>query len=90
MVRIDLGGKNLFGIGDIIVDKEGDTTTVRRKQTTGKKLHFEWSTVQPRLVVTSDTEEFDERILAHFQEEGFQCCECPIYDSMAENMRSFR
>lgn len=76
MVDIKIGGKPFFGLGDIIVEKEGETTTVRRKRTTGKKLHFEWQTVQPRLVVTSDTEEFDERILAHFQEEGFQICEC--------------
>jgi len=35
-------------------------------------VHLNWNTTTPRIVLTSDTDEFDPTIISHFQEEGFQ------------------
>ena len=35
-------------------------------------IRMSWNTTVPRIVLTSDTDEFDETIVQHFHEEGFQ------------------
>ena len=35
-------------------------------------MHFSWDSILPRLVLTSDTDDFDHIIIDHFREEGFQ------------------
>ena len=40
-------------------------------------LNLSWSTSVPRLVLTSDTDEFDEIIIQHFLEEGYQLAYLP-------------
>lgn len=52
--------------------------------TTGTKtVNFSWSSPQRRLVVTSDTEDFDEEVLSHFKEEGFEVTYLPYSGSHA-------
>jgi hypothetical protein len=85
MVKVDLGG--LLGGKPIleILDSEieGTTTqkhvTVRSSGGVPKNMHFSWhNTISlPRLVVTSDTDDFDRVILEHFKEEGFQVAYLP-------------
>ncbi|KAI9871914.1 MAG: hypothetical protein M1823_008315, partial [Watsoniomyces obsoletus] len=73
MVRIELGGRPIL---DILDAQPGDTgklkTQMRRRMRGVQSTKFEWKTVQPKLVLTSDTEDFDETIILHFQQEGFQ------------------
>lgn len=74
MVRIDLGG---FPTIDIDTLRTGDTgrikENVRQKiRGSGRAVRLSWNTAVPRLVVTSDTEDFDPTIISHFEEEGFQ------------------
>jgi hypothetical protein len=37
-----------------------------------EQMHFSWNSVLPRLVITSDTTDFDRITINNFQEEGFQ------------------
>jgi hypothetical protein len=76
MVRIDLGG---FPSINLVTDdagkvdiKETKQGIRRRMRGGGRTVHLNWSTTVPRLVLTSDTDDFDETIISHFQEEGFQ------------------
>ena len=39
---------------------------------TGTHHNFSWNNVHPRLVITSDTSDFDRTIVDHFIAEGFQ------------------
>ena len=40
--------------------------------TSGTHQHFNWDNVLPRLIITSDTSDFDQTIIDHFLAEGFQ------------------
>jgi hypothetical protein len=76
MVRINIGG-----LPNISIDEDNPSESIREARTTIRRrmkgqgvgrINFEWRTIQPRLVLTSDTDDFDEKIIAHFQAEGFQ------------------
>jgi len=79
MVQIDLNP-----LVDILTtDKEEvrdrARTRIRGTGTTTKTSvsRFNWSNVQPRLVITSDTDDFDQVSIAHFEAEGFQITYVP-------------
>ena len=73
MVRIDIGG---FPNIDIDAGKPGEIGRVkkqlRRRMRGSRTVKVEWQNIQPKLVITSDTEDFDEVIISHFQQEGFE------------------
>lgn len=83
MVKVDLGG--LLGGKPIleIVNNEGEGVTTQERLTIRhhgpKNLHFSWHNLNslPRLVVTSDTTDFDAITIEHFMEEGFQVAYLP-------------
>ena len=76
MVRIDLGGFptiNLATKDDGKVDLVETKQQIRRRMKGGgRTVRLNWSTSTPRLVLTSDTDDFDDTIISHFEEEGFQ------------------
>lgn len=72
MVRIDVGGKPLIDIHAEPGESGRLKKEIRRRMTGHRSVKFEWQTIQPRLIVTSDTDDFDEIIMSHFQQEGFQ------------------
>ncbi|KAJ9607191.1 hypothetical protein H2200_008263 [Cladophialophora chaetospira] len=75
MVRIDVGGFPNINIAttDGKIDLPKTKQQIRRRMRGGgKTVHLNWSTSTPRIVLTSDTDEFDPTIISHFQEEGFQ------------------
>lgn len=87
MVKVEIGGKNILEIPCVdipertITSRDGRTTAHlrssftdngRRTSTASRSVTFDWQTVQPRLVITSDTDDFDEELLRNFKDEGFQ------------------
>lgn len=68
MVRVEVGGRPIIDVSGFPIR----STRSRVRNSGNGRLHFNWSTVQPRVVITSDTDEFDEEILNNLQEEGFQ------------------
>ncbi|KAK5946282.1 hypothetical protein PMZ80_000424 [Knufia obscura] len=81
MVKVEVGGKPVFEIPCIegVNKTMKNGTRIRSTTTKSSSSKFSWSTSVSRLVVTSDTDDFDEDILAHFREEGFQIWYLP-YD----------
>lgn len=82
MVKVDLGG--LLGGLEIVNDDSDGSTSKKRvtiRRSGPKNMHFSWHNTNsmPRLIVTSDTTDFDRTILEHFMEEGFQVAYLP-YD----------
>ena len=78
MVKVEIDGKPIFGIdytsaADAMLR---EATRIRRSRGTNV---FSWSNALPRLVVTSDTPDFDQDILEQWKEEGFQVAYLP-YD----------
>lgn len=77
MVKIDLSGFPAIDIGGIPTEPGSAGRLKRRirrnmKGQGGSSFKLSWTTTVPRLVLTSDTDEFDETIIQHFHEEGFQ------------------
>ena len=72
MVRIDLGGKPLIDIAAEPGESGRLKKQIRRRMRGGRTWKVEWQTPQPKLILTSDTDDFDEIIISHFQQEGFQ------------------
>ena len=75
MVRIDIGGFPNINVvtKDGKVDIAETKTQVRRKMRGGgRTVQLGWNTATPRIVLTSDTDDFDDTIVSHFQAEGFQ------------------
>ena len=75
MVRIDLGGLHLLDVNTNTTSKdipELKQQVRRRIRGGGRTVNLGWNTTTPRIVLTSDTDEFDPTIISHFQEEGFQ------------------
>lgn len=71
MVRVEVGGRPIIEIPGVTVGSS--RSTVRQSVNNGnRQLRFNWSNVQPRIVVTSDTDDFDEDVLENFREEGYQ------------------
>ncbi|EXJ72555.1 uncharacterized protein A1O5_03701 [Cladophialophora psammophila CBS 110553] len=73
MVRVEIGGRPIIDVDT----RPGDVGRLkqqirRRMRGGGRTVHLSWTTTTPRLVLTSDTEDFDPTIISHFQEEGFQ------------------
>ncbi|OAP65237.1 hypothetical protein AYL99_01209 [Fonsecaea erecta] len=73
MVRVEIGGRPIIDVDT----RPGDVGRLKqqirhRMRGGGRSVHLSWTTTTPRLVLTSDTEDFDPTIISHFQEEGFQ------------------
>jgi len=80
MVKVEVDGKPIFEIPCIQgVNKNLKNGTRIRSTTSQSSSKVSWSTTVPRLVVTSDTDDFDEDILSSFREEGFNIWYMP-YD----------
>ncbi|EXJ89491.1 hypothetical protein A1O3_02558 [Capronia epimyces CBS 606.96] len=76
MVRIEMGGLPRVNIdtsrpGDLNI-RELKQDIRRQMRGGGRAVHLSWDTAKPRLVLTSDTDDFDPTIISHFEEEGFQ------------------
>jgi len=72
MVKVEVGGRPVFEIPCIEgVNKTLKNGTRLRSTTSHSSSRVSWSTSIPRLVVTSDTDDFDDDILSNFKEEGF-------------------
>ncbi|KAK5363459.1 hypothetical protein LTR20_003486 [Exophiala xenobiotica] len=76
MVRIEVGGKPIIDVDTVRGDSARLKDHVRQKIRGGgsrsRAVHLSWNTTVPRLVLTSDTDDFDQTTISHFQEEGFQ------------------
>jgi hypothetical protein len=74
MVKISLGNTPLLNIdtNEPVNIPQLRQQVRQRIRGGGKTVHLSWNTTTPRIVITSDTEEFDPTIAKHFQEEGFQ------------------
>ncbi|KAK5080927.1 hypothetical protein LTR05_008243 [Lithohypha guttulata] len=83
MVKVEIGGRPILEIPgvDIGERKINKNTRLTRSftnkdgsvRTDSSRINFNWSqSVTSRLVITSDTDDFDEEILSHYKEEGFQ------------------
>jgi hypothetical protein len=75
MVKVEIGGKPILDVdytsaADAMLTEA--TRTRRSRGTNTRQLQFSWSNALPRLVVTSDTPDFDMDILEQWKEEGFQ------------------
>jgi len=80
MVKVEVGGKPIFEIPCIEgVNKTLKNGTRIRSTTSHSSSKVSWSTNTPRLVLTSDTDDFDEDILSAFKAEGFNTWYLP-YD----------
>ena len=80
MVKLDIGG--LLGGKPILELSPGENTVIHDRvsirQGGTKNMHFSWlGNVEPRLVVTSDTTDFDSTTIEHFLAEGFQVAYLP-------------
>ena len=75
MVKVEIGGKPVLDIdytsaADAML---AEATRIRRSRGTNiRQTQFSWNNALPRLVVTSDTPDFDMDILERWKEEGFQ------------------
>jgi hypothetical protein len=74
MVNIKVGGLPNIYINPDDANPIGEAKTRIRKRMkgSGPAVTWRWETQAARLLVASDTEDFDETIIAHFQQEGFQ------------------
>ena len=74
MVKIEVGGKPIFDLlpGVEVVNSRSGRSSGYRTVNTSSRTQFAWSTVLPRLIITSDTNDFDEELISHFKAEGFQ------------------
>lgn len=82
MVKVEVGGKPILDFlpGVEITDANGNpkprpgARSIRRpvNGSSSSRMHFSWSPATPRLIVTSDTDDFDDEIISHFKDEGFQ------------------
>ncbi|KIW95954.1 uncharacterized protein Z519_03020 [Cladophialophora bantiana CBS 173.52] len=72
MVRVEIGGRPIIDVDTRPGDVGRLKQQIRRRMRGGRTVHLSWTTTTPRLVLTSDTEDFDPTIISHFQEEGFQ------------------
>lgn len=81
MVRVEIGGKPIIDIdykpGDKATFKETVRTRTRTRGNISKDVNFHWNNVLPRLVLTSDTDDFDHTTIDHFKAEGFQITYLP-------------
>ena len=50
-------------------------------------MHFSWHNLSPRLVITSDSPDFDPTTISHWKEEGFAVAYLP-YDGDAKAYRN--
>lgn len=101
MVKIEVGGRPVFEIPCVDIPernfgKNGKVTrSFTNKDGTVKhnssKINFNWTqSVVPRLVVTSDTDDFDEDILNHFKEEGYHTWYLPYSGDKAGYQRQLQ
>jgi hypothetical protein len=82
MVKVEVGGKPILDV-DYLPAADAlltEATRIRRLRGTNvRQMQFSWSNSLPRLIVTSDTSDFDTDILEQWKEEGFQVAYLP-YD----------
>lgn len=101
MVRVEVGGQKIFEIPCVDIPERniGSQTTIRRSFTDSNgntvrsgssNLSFKWQTAQPRICVTSDTDDFDEELLSHLQEDGFQVSYLPYGGNRAAYHRQLQ
>ena len=80
MVRVELGGKPILEVDYKPADDANLSQTVRiSRRSNVQQMHFSWDNILPRLVVTSDTPDFDPNTIDHWKDEGFQVTYLP-YD----------
>lgn len=73
MVNIKVGGFPNIYLNENDENPIGEAKSrIRRRMKGGGALSWRWETRLPRLIIASDTDEFDETIISHFQQEGFQ------------------
>lgn len=72
MVRVELGGMPILDINAQPGESGRLKKQIRRQMRGGSRVKYEWQSIQPKLIITSDTEEFDDVVISHFQQEGFQ------------------
>merc|ERR1711939_216440 len=73
MVNVKVGGFPNIHINPNDENPIGEARTrVRRRMKGGTPVSWRWETQQARLIIASDTDDFDETIISHFRQEGFQ------------------
>lgn len=76
MVRVEIAGKPILDLdyepGESKVIKDRVRRTIRGSSVRSDRMQFSWSNISPRLVLTSDTSDFDQTTVDHFREEGFR------------------
>ncbi|KIX06009.1 uncharacterized protein Z518_03983 [Rhinocladiella mackenziei CBS 650.93] len=70
MVRVEVGGKPIIDVDTT----PGDAARFKQQKIrgNGRAVHLSWDVSMPRVVLTSDTDEFDPTTISYFQEEGFR------------------
>ncbi len=91
MVRIEVGGKPIIDVDTVHGDVGRMKDQIRRRMRGGgRTVHLSWNTTVPRLVLTSDTDDFDPTIISHFHEEGFQLSYLVYAGNKAEYMQKLQ
>jgi hypothetical protein len=80
MVKVEIGGKPILDV-DYPAAADAMLNEVTRIQRGAgvRHMNFSWHSALPRLVVTSDTPDFDQDIIENWKDEGFQVAYLP-YD----------
>lgn len=80
MVRVEIGGKPILDVDyRPAADAMLNEVTRIRRGTQVRSMQFSWNNALPRLVLTSDTPDFDHEIIENWMDEGFQVAYLP-YD----------
>jgi hypothetical protein len=91
MVRIEVGGKPIIDVDTVPGDSARLKEQVRRKiRGTGRAVNLSWNKTVPRIVLTSDTDDFDQTTISHFQEEGFQLSYLAYQGKKSEYMQKLQ
>ncbi|RVX72551.1 hypothetical protein B0A52_03741 [Exophiala mesophila] len=76
MVKVNVGGFPTINLDtsapDGVRQARNDLRRRMRGGNSGRQISLNWNTKVPRLVITSDTDDFDPTTVQHFQQEGFQ------------------
>lgn len=91
MVRIEVGGKPIIDVDTVPGDSARLKEQVRRKiRGTGRAVNLSWNKTIPRVVLTSDTDDFDQTTISHFKEEGFQLSYLAYQGKKSEYMQKLQ
>ena len=83
MVKVEIGGKPVLDFLPCVEIRDANgnpkpvwrgrsVRTINKNSSGSSSFNFSWGQTTSRLVVTSDTDDFDEELLSHYKEEGFQ------------------